>query len=142
MKTVLLVEDDHDDIELMRRACKAADIAHLLNVVTDGDAAIEYLGGTKPYNDRLRYPLPQLIFLDVKMPKRDGHQVLQWIRDQVQFRHLPVIMLTGSKELSDINRAYQLGVTSYLLKTAYSKEFTDGVRIILKYWLEMNQTMT
>ena len=140
MKTVLLVEDDNGDVEMMRRACEAAGIPHLLMVVTDGQAAIDYLAGTAPYNDRMSHPLPQMMFLDVRMPKRNGHEVLQWARDQAEFRHLPIIMLTGSKEIADVHRAYQLGVTSYLVKIPYSKELVQAVRIILRYWLDINVT--
>jgi len=138
IKTVLLVEDSPSDVYFLKTACDRAEIPHRLSIVSDGDEAIDYLTGIGEFADRQRHPLPDLIFLDIKLPRRDGHEVLQWLRHQPAFRHLPVIMLTGSDEPSDIERAYKLGVTSYLMKNADPKEFGAGVRVILKYWLELN----
>ncbi len=138
MKTVLVVEDSEDDLFLMKMACKRTGIPHKLNFVTDGDAAIHYLSGAAPFNDRVVNPLPDLIFLDIKLPRRDGHQVLEWIREQSAFKNLPVVMLTASARNTDVTRAYELGVTSYLRKNANQAEFGQAVRIILKYWLELN----
>lgn len=138
MKTVLVVEDSEDDLFLMKMACKRTGIPHKLNSVTDGDAAIRYLSGGTPFNDRVANPLPDLIFLDIKLPRRDGHQVLEWIREQSAFKNLPVVMLTASARNTDVSRAYELGVTSYLRKTSNQAEFGQAVRIILKYWLELN----
>jgi CheY-like chemotaxis protein len=82
--------------------------------------------------------MPDVIFLDIKMPKRDGHEVLKWVRSQPGLKNLPVVMLTSSAQRTDIDRAYDLGVTSYLEKVPCLAEFGQGVRIILKYWLELN----
>ncbi len=138
MKTVLVVEDSEDDLFLMRMACKRTGIPHKLAFATDGDAAVQYLSGTGPYTDRVLNPVPDLVFLDIKLPKRDGHQVLGWIREQPAYKNLPVVMLTASARSTDVNRAYELGVTSYLRKTANQAEFGQAVRVILKYWLELN----
>jgi CheY-like chemotaxis protein len=138
MKTVLLVEDNEDDVFFMKMACQRTGIPHALQVVEDGDAAIAYLGGQGSYADRAKYPLPDLIFLDIKMPKRSGHEVLEWIRTQPALKNLPVVMLTSSLANSDVARAYELGVTSYLRKLGHPAEFGQGVRVILKYWLELN----
>jgi CheY-like chemotaxis protein len=141
MKTVLVVEDSDDDLFLMKMACKRTGIPHNLAFVADGDAAIQYLAGKGGFSDRVANPLPALIFLDIKLPRRDGHQVLKWIREQSEFINLPVVMLTASARNADVNRAYELGVTSYLRKTANQAEFGQAVRIILKYWLELNVTI-
>jgi CheY-like chemotaxis protein len=138
MKTVLLAEDSPDDAFMIKNACQNADIPHALVHVPDGVAAIDYLAGTGAYANRSKNPVPDLVFLDIKMPRRDGHEVLEWIRGQPAFRNLPVIMLTNSGDPKDIHRAYELGVTSYLLKDGDAKEFVLGVRVILKYWLFMN----
>jgi len=138
MKTVLLVEDNEDDVFFMKMACQRTGIPHNLNVVDNGDGAIDYLKGNGAYADRNANPLPDLIFLDIKLPKRSGHEVLEWIRSQPQLRNLPVVMITSSLVSSDVSRAYELGVTSYLRKLASPAEFGQGVRVILKYWLELN----
>ena len=137
-KTVLLVEDNPDDVFVMQRACQRTGIPHRLEVVPDGVMAIDYLSGNGQYTDRTIHPLPDVVFLDIKMPKRDGHEVLKWIRSQPGLKNLPVVMLTVSNQTEDVERAYQLGVTSYLQKVPNLAEFGQGVRIIMKYWLELN----
>lgn len=138
MKTVLLVEDNQDDVFVMKMACQRTGIPHALKVVTDGAMAVDYLSGNGDYADRTVHPLPDVVFLDIKMPKLDGHEVLKWIRSQPGFKNLPVVMMTVSTQMSDVERAYKLGVTSYLRKVSCPAEFGQGVRIILKYWLELN----
>jgi CheY-like chemotaxis protein len=138
VKPVLLVEDNDDDALIMKMACQRTGIPHTIRVVTDGEAAIEYLTGKGAFADRTAYPLPDLIFLDIRLPKRTGHEVLEWIRSQPELRSLPVVMLTTSKEPTDVSRAYSLGVTSYLRKIPEVVEFGQAVRVILKYWLELN----
>jgi CheY-like chemotaxis protein len=140
LKTVLLVEDSSDDAFFMKMACQRAGIPHSFQLVTDGEAAIDYLNGNGIYSDRVAYPLPDLVFLDLHMPKRNGHQVLEWIRDRKELAAIPVVMLTSSTEPTDISRAYCLGVTSYLQKLTCPAEFGQAVRVILKYWLELNMT--
>jgi CheY-like chemotaxis protein len=140
MKTVLVVEDNEDDVFILKMACQRTGIPHSLQVVTNGDEAIDYLAGTGVYADRSRHPMPDLVFLDIKLPRRDGHEVLQWIRSQQRLQNLPVVILTSSLDASDVSRAYELGVTSYLRKVVCQAEFGQGVRIILKYWLELNIT--
>jgi CheY-like chemotaxis protein len=138
VKSILLVEDSQDDIFIMERACKRTGIPHALHVVTDGQLGVEYLSGSGPYSDRAVYPMPHVVFLDIKMPNRDGHEVLQWIREQPGLQKLPVVMLTSSTHWKDVERAYELGVTSYLQKVSDIGQFGQAVRVILKYWLELN----
>lgn len=140
MRTVLLVEDNQDDIYLLKMACQRTGIPHNFRVVTDGALAIDYLSGNGEYADRTAHPLPNVVFLDLKMPKFDGHEVLKWIRSHPGLKNLPVVILTVSLQKSDVERAYELGVTSYLQKVPDLAEFGQGVRVILKYWLEMNIT--
>ena|ERR1700722_5085100 len=137
MKNVLLVEDNEDDVFFIKMACQRSGIPHSLHVVRDGKAAIDYLAGMEAHNDRAQ-PLPDLVFLDVRLPKCSGHEVLEWLRAQPVFKTLPVVMVTSSSENQDVNRAYELGVTSYLRKVASRAEFGQAVRVILKYWLEVN----
>jgi CheY-like chemotaxis protein len=138
MKTVLVVEDSDDDLFLMKMACQRTGIPHSLQIVTDGDVAVDYMAGNGVYADRMTHPLPDLIFLDIRLPKRNGHEVLEWIRGRPEFKLLPVVMLTNSAHPEDVDRAYKLGVTSYLRKIASPAEFGQAVRVILKYWLELN----
>ena len=140
MKTVLLVEDNQDDILMMKMACHRSGIEHHLRVAEDGDIALAYLSGIGKFCDRSAHPFPDLVFLDIKMPNRDGHEVLQWIRNHPAMEILPVVMLTGSVQPWDVDRAYDLGVTSYLQKFSCPAEFGQAIRIILKYWLDLNVT--
>jgi CheY-like chemotaxis protein len=141
-KNVLLVEDNEDDAFFIKLACDGSGIPHNLQVVTDGEAAISYLSGKGEYADRKAHPFPDLVFLDIQLPKRNGHEVLEWIRGQRATRHLPVVMLTNSLLGSDVSRAYQLGVNSYLGKVASREELGQAVRVLLRYWLQLNVAAT
>jgi len=138
MKIVLLAEDDENDAFAMKQACVRTGIPHVLKVVTDGQMAIDYLSGAGEYSDRAAYPFPDVVLLDVKMPRRDGHDVLEWIRKRPGLNNLPVAMLSGSILKEDVYRAYELGVTSYLHKAPDLGAFGQSVRIFMKYWLELN----
>ncbi|MBI2949500.1 MAG: response regulator, partial [Verrucomicrobia bacterium] len=115
-RALLLVEDSEDDVFLMRRALKEADVINPLLVVEDGQEALDYLGGTGKYRDRTEYPLPAVVFLDLKLPYKSGHEVLKWIRQQKEFEALVVIVLTSSNEPYDLSKSYALGANSYLVK--------------------------
>ena len=111
----LLVEDNEDDAYFMERAFQDAGLKNPLRIVTDGDQAIDYMAGTGEFADRSRYPLPNMIFLDLKMPGRDGFDVLTWIRRDLKL-DVPVAVLTSSPEEIDRKRARELGADCYLLK--------------------------
>jgi CheY-like chemotaxis protein len=138
LKTVLLADDCEDDILMMRMALERTGVRHRLQIVTDGEMAVDYLSAKGAFVDRMLHPVPDVLFLDIKMPKRSGHEVLEWVRSQPGLKELPVVMLSGSVLPADVNRAYKLGVTSYLRKVADPAEFGHGVWVILKYWLELN----
>jgi CheY-like chemotaxis protein len=113
---ILVVDDNEDDVLLVRRAFERAGLKHPVYSVPSGLEALAYLGGELPYGDRDKYPLPLMVLLDIKMVRVDGFEVLRWIRHQPKFNRLVVVMLTSSDEIRDVNTAYQLGATSFLVK--------------------------
>jgi len=112
---ILLAEDNRGDTLLVQRAFRQLDAPYVLNVVEHGDAAVDYLAGNGTYADRDRYPLPALLLLDLKMPRRSGFEVMEWLQHQSDIE-LPVVILTSSTDPSEMQRAYQLGAKSYILK--------------------------
>ena len=113
---ILLVEDNEDDVFLMHRALEKASLAPPMQVAKDGRQALDYLKGVGKYTDRKAYPLPALIFLDLKLPFVEGFKVLEWIRQQALLKELPVVILSSSAEESDREKAQQLGAQSFLVK--------------------------
>jgi len=138
LSTILLVEDSPDDAELLEYAFRKAGIANPLLAVADGDAAVDYVGGTGAYADRTRHPLPELILLDLKLPRRSGFEVLGFIRGQEATRHTPVVVLTSSSQHGDIQRAYEAGATSYLVKPVGRDALIEIVRSFKAYWIKLN----
>jgi DNA-binding response OmpR family regulator len=116
LPTILLVEDNEDDVFAMQRALRKAQVSHPLQVVNDGQKALDYLSGTGNYADRNYYPLPSLVFLDLKLPYIHGFEVLAWIREQAKLHGVMVIVLSSSDEESDRVRAQELGAHSYMVK--------------------------
>ena len=137
--SILLVEDDPNDIILIQRAFKKASITNPLNVVEDGEKAIAYLDGKGPYGDREKYPLPMLLLLDLKLPRKSGHEVLEWLRQQPMLKRMTVVVLTSSQQSSDINRAYDLGVNSYLVKPVTFDALVEMVKNLNFYWMILNE---
>lgn len=137
-KTILLVEDNRDDEELTRLAFEESRIANTLVVVRDGEEALEYLFGTGRYAARDLADMPQLILLDLKLPKVDGHEVLQRIRSDPHTRYIPVVVMTTSREESDLLGSYDLGANSFIQKPVDFTNFIDAVRQVGAYWLVLN----
>jgi CheY-like chemotaxis protein len=136
---ILLVEDNEDDVFLMKRALKGAGIINRLSVAEDGQQAIDYLAGVGGYNDRAQHPLPAIVFLDLKLPLKRGLDVLGWIREQKEFESLVVVVLTSSNEPSDLKEAYRLGANSYVVKPPTASQLLDLAKAFKWYWLEFNQ---
>jgi len=113
---ILLVEDTADDVFFLRRALKKAQINNPFQVVVHGQEAIDYLAGNGKYSDRIKFPLPGVVLLDLKLPLVDGFEVLAWIRTQPLLSALPVAILTSSSEKRDRQRALELGAKAYLVK--------------------------
>jgi CheY-like chemotaxis protein len=135
---ILLVEDNEDDVFLMKRALKLAGVANPMVVVTDGEQAIDYLAGEGKYTDRQTFPMPAVVFLDLKLPLRSGHEVLAWIRGQKSLESLVVVVLTSSDEPSDLRRAYSLGANSYLVKPLTPKQLSNLADAFNWSWLKFN----
>jgi CheY-like chemotaxis protein len=137
--TILLAEDNEDDVFFMQRAAKACGITHPIHVAPHGQAVIDYLAGVNGYADRTRHPLPFLVFLDLKMPHKSGLEVLAWIRSQPHLQTILVLILTTSREESDVQRAYRLGVNSFLVKPPNASQLTDLIKLVKLYWLDNPQ---
>ena len=115
-KTVLLAEDEENDVFLMQRAIRKMNEPVLLQVAQDGEQVIEYLLGKNKYADRHLYPLPALIVLDIKMPRKSGFDVLEWLKADGTLTHIPVVIVTSSAVQSDVQKACELGAKEYLVK--------------------------
>ncbi len=138
-QTILLAEDNATDALMVQRAFRKAHLLNPVQVVDDGDKAVAYLSGQGPYADREKYPLPVLLLLDLKLPRRSGLEVLEWLRQQEGLKRLPVVVLTSSKESSDVNRAYDLGANSYLVKPVDFDPLLEMVKTLGLYWVLMNE---
>jgi CheY-like chemotaxis protein len=136
---ILLVEDSPDDALLIQRAFRKANLANPVQLVRDGEEAVAYLSGAAPYADRTRFPLPVFMLLDLKLPRRSGLEVLAWVRQESVVRRLPVVVLTSSRESVDVNRAYDLGVNSYLTKPVGFEALLEMVKNVNLYWLVLNE---
>lgn len=132
--TILLVEDDRDDVFIFQRTLKAARIVNPVVVVSTGQDAVDYLSNEGKYTDREKYPLPFVIFLDLKLPYLDGFEVLSWIRAQPHLQSIVVVVLSGSDETRDHQKAYALGARTYLLKPPQVKDIESFVDSMASYW--------
>jgi two-component system, response regulator len=139
-KMILLVEDNPDDEALTIRALKKNNIGNRLVIVRDGVEAIDFLFGSGTYKDRDLKDVPQVVLLDLKLPKMDGLEVLRRIRENETTRLLPVVILTSSKEEQDILKGYKLGANSYVRKPVDFDQFVEAVRQLGLYWLVLNES--
>lgn len=139
VQTILLVEDDPNDVLLIQRAFRKARLVNPLQVVRDGEEAIAYLGGEGAYADREQYPLPALVLLDLKLPRRSGFEVLQWIRQHAGLKRVPVVVLTSSRNGPDVNLAYELGANSYLVKPVGFEGLVDLLKAVHLYWMVLSE---
>jgi CheY-like chemotaxis protein len=136
---ILVAEDDPTDAYFFERAFRRADIPVALHFVRDGQEVLDYLQGAGQYADRTRYPLPHLLLLDLKMPRLDGFNVLEWVRKRPALNNMLIVIFSSSDEPRDINRAYGLGANSYLVKPHSMAELTALVGRFKKYWLETSK---
>ena len=139
---ILLAEDDPNDVLLIQRAFEKAGLQQSLKVVRDGDEAIEYLSGQGNFSNRERFPIPFLLLLDLKMPATDGFEVLRWVRAEPELKRLLVVVLTSSNLQADVDRAYELGANSYLVKPVEFAQMVNMIQRFEAYWSEINRTPT
>jgi CheY-like chemotaxis protein len=133
--TILLIEDNADDVFLVGKAFSTVGITNPLRVVPDGQQAVRYLRGEDQYADRTQFPIPRLILLDLDLPLMTGLEVLSWLRVQPDLRHLPVIVLTTSTYSPDVRQAYQLGANSFLIKPTDFTDLISEVKEMGEFWL-------
>lgn len=138
-KTILLADDEDNDAMLITRAFKKAEIHAQLRRVKDGEEAVAYLRGDGAYADRSINPFPDMLLLDLKMPRKSGFEVLKWVRHHEQYKRLVAIVLTSSKQALDINKAYDLGANSYLVKPLNFDELLNLSRLLHQFWLQFCQ---
>lgn len=137
--TILYVDDDDNDVVLLKHAIRSAQLNFSVQVANDPEQASAYLDGEGPYSDRKCFPLPSLVLLDLKMPRMHGFEVLTWIRRHPLHKRMVVIVLTASNQASEINRAYELGANSYLVKPVELTALVEMVRGIGQYWMVLNE---
>ncbi len=138
-KVLLLVEDNQDDEELALLAFQKSNIANRVVVARDGAEALDYLFGTGAYAGREPHALPQVVLLDLKLPKIDGLEVLKRLRGDPRTKRLPVVVLTSSREEQDLIESYDLGANSYVRKPVDFAQFAEAVRQLQMYWLVLNE---
>jgi CheY-like chemotaxis protein len=132
---ILVAEDEDVDVFLLRRAFRRAGLLHNLIDVRDGEKAIQYLMGCPPFDDRVKYPFPQLLLLDIKMPKLNGFDVLAWLAGRPDMRHLRVVVLTSSPLESDVRMAEKLGALDFLTKPNDLDDMITIVKTLSERWL-------
>jgi CheY-like chemotaxis protein len=126
--TILLAEDDDKDIQLIESAFRNAGLSYQLQVVKDGDQAIQYLQGEGTFSDRAAHPFPVLLLLDLQMPQLNGFEVLQWLKQTSTSTRLLVVVLTGSTRQIDMEKAFQLGANSYLVKSGGYEDLVNFLK--------------
>jgi CheY-like chemotaxis protein len=135
---ILVAEDNPHDAFFLERAFVRAGINTPLQFVENGEDAIKYLSAAVPFSDRQQFPLPSIMILDLQMPRMDGFEVLQWVRQQPGLRRLPVMVFTSSAEPKDVDQAHELGANGYLIKPTGAEDLFSAVQAFEKFWLQRN----
>ena len=132
--TILVVEDNPQEVVLMQKAFARSGTDVAAHFVANGEEAIDYLSGTDRFLDRYTYPEPDLVIMDLKMPRKGGFELLEWFRNLQEGALIPVVVLTSSNSEADVQRAYTLGANSYFIKPTSFDEFRDAIKAIYDYW--------
>jgi CheY-like chemotaxis protein len=136
---ILIVEDTPGDLELALRALKKANLTNSIQIARDGEEALDFIFGEGEYSGRWMANGPKVILLDLKLPKIDGLEVLKRLKSDPRTKAIPVVVLTSSKEQSDVVESYKLGVNSYIVKPVNFERFAVAVQQLGMYWLLLNQ---
>ena len=136
--SILIVEDNEDDLYILKRAFRLAGVSNTLYHVENGQQAIDYLQGIGAYEDRTAHPLPSLVLLDLKLPVKPGLAVLAWAKAQAALKGVVIVILTSSNEDTDIALAYQLGVNAFLVKPSGAEKMKEIVLALDGFWLKQN----
>jgi CheY-like chemotaxis protein len=136
---ILLVEDNPDDAQLITRAFERVGVENPVRRLRDGEEAMAYLAGIGSYADRVKNPIPAVILLDLNLPKFNGYQLMLWLRTQPEIKRIPVIVLTESNDTVSINRAYDAGANSYLVKPGDPADISRVVELVQSYWIGLNE---
>ena len=135
--TILMVDDDSEDCLLLRDALQEIGLPHVLRFVRDGEELFDYLCRRGEHESPQQAPRPDLILLDLKMPKMDGREVLRALKSQRQFRRIPVVALTTSTARDDVECSYDMGVNSYITKPVTFRDLVDIISVLCRYWFEV-----
>ena len=138
-ETILVVEDEPDAVLLLKRAFQKAGVVNPIQTVDNGERAIAYLQGDAEFQDRTTFPLPLVVLLDWKLPRRSGLEVLQWVRAHPLLRSLPVVVLSSSRERADVSRAYAHGANAYLVKPTSQSSLVQLAEAFRDYWVLHNE---
>lgn len=136
-KCILVVDDSEADVSILNRAMVKAGIESRVLSLRDGQEAVDYLSDERGFDDRT-HPMPELMLLDLKMPKMDGFDVLMWLQKQPRLRRLPVMVLSSSRQDKDVDRAYDLGANCYVLKPSTLAGYVDIAEGLREFWVELN----
>lgn len=133
-RVILIVEDTEEDVELLKLAIRKANVTTPIQVARDGQEALDYLSGAGKFADRAAHPFPGVLFLDLKLPRRTGFDVLQFLKEYEQCKLIPVMVLTSSGLEQDVIRAYQLGANCYMVKPGTLGELLAFVEVAFRFW--------
>ena len=140
-KDILYIEDNPNDIELTLRALKKYNVANSIQVIKDGEEALEYIFTTGRYAERDKNKKPKVILLDLKLPKVGGLEILKRLKSEEQTQNIPVVILTSSREEKDMIESYNYGVNSYVVKPIKFDNFSEAVSTLGLYWLLINESL-
>ena len=131
---ILIAEDDENDVIILERALRQVGFQNPFYVCRDGAEVVSYIRGLGDFSDRAKFPFPRILITDLKMPKMDGLQLLKWLHDHPECNVIPRIVLTASRQVSDIQEAYKLGANSYLVKPGGYQQLTQMLKLVFNYW--------